>query len=416
MNKKYGIPVFIIVILLTGCQPASTVMLAKAPPVAATPPPLSSMPPAKSTSAPSPTILPETQALTTTITVTPTENQANVTPRCIGPTPTAIQVEMPARECVVDPGLRGSVFEVRFVGSTQCLLWADEYNNETGFRVVLQFGYNGDMFVYETPVNRPGMPYPGVLSTLLGQSFEYCVAHKDYTLDIYALLPGQEPKLITGFSPALGCDRFGMPSATPQPSDGSNSPILASSAEPSPTSNANRFCEDLVQHHTNTPGLKTYCDEDYGFAFDYPQDWHITLVASSPDSPASSPLWVRKAQRFEAIDMSNYIRMDTFHLYDNMTLLDRVTTFFSYSERLFADKSYPSMIGGQRAYAITNRWHQDYSAVYLFFQHGAYYSVMELKAISQSGLDTNWEIALAPSARSRRSGECHSTKPDRRLP
>ncbi len=152
----------------------------------------------------------------------PTETQEQVTPRWVGPTPTAIQVAVTPGECAFSPKLSGQEFEVRKVGATTCVIWADEFNNETGFRVVLQFGYNGDMFVYDVPANRPGLPYPPILSAPLGQSFEYCMAHKDYTLDIYALLPGQESRFITGFSPALECNRFDMPSATPLPTTSSN--------------------------------------------------------------------------------------------------------------------------------------------------------------------------------------------------
>ncbi len=164
------------------------------------------------------TMVPEPTATTLPI---PTETQeliiAPIPSSTPGPTPTAIQVAMLPGDCTVTPALKGQEVQVRKVGSTICLIWADDYDNETGFRVVLQFGYDGEMFVYDSPANNPGMPYPPILSDTQGGSFEYCIAHKDYSVNIYVLLPSQKPKLITGYSPALECNRFTMPSATPQP-------------------------------------------------------------------------------------------------------------------------------------------------------------------------------------------------------
>ncbi len=65
-----------------------------------------------------------------------------------------------------------------------------------------------------------------------------------------------------------------------------------------------------------------------------------------------------------------------------------------YDDREFPDKSYTALdLGGHTAYVILNCWQQDYSSVMLFFQHGDYYTILEIKAISQDGLDTNWQIA-----------------------
>jgi hypothetical protein len=150
-----------------------------------------------------------------------------------------------------------------------------------------------------------------------------------------------------------------------------------------------------VDRYQPPKGFKTYCDADYGFAFNYPEDWITTFITGSSDSPGSPVQWVRKAQRFSAPGGSDYVRADTFRLGVN-GLSNKVEAFNGYDERELPEKSYPSLkIGGRTAYAIINRWVQDFSAVSLFFQHGEYYTILELKAPSPSALDLNWKIAAS---------------------
>ena len=161
-----------------------------------------------------------------------------------------------------------------------------------------------------------------------------------------------------------------------------------------PTLAQSSYCEDLTKSYQPPDGIQTYCDPDFLFAFDYPAGWKIDLYIASPDTEASSPLWIRKGQMFSTPDLSNYIRVDTYHLYENTSLSERVKNYFSYPQREFANKDYPSLtIGGHSAYVIINRWVQDISAVTLFFQSGPYYTAIELKAPSLSSLAANWNIA-----------------------
>lgn len=158
------------------------------------------------------------------------------------------------------------------------------------------------------------------------------------------------------------------------------------------TQSATDYCEQLSKNYRPAEGYQTYCDQDYGFAFDYPESWKITFVGGSLFT--TDPIEVLKAQRFGADDMSNYIRVDSFRNSDSMSLLDQVHNFFGYDYRELPNNDYPSLtLGGQKSYAIMNCWQQDYSAIFLFFQYGKYYTIMELKAISHEGLETNWQIA-----------------------
>jgi hypothetical protein len=163
---------------------------------------------------------------------------------------------------------------------------------------------------------------------------------------------------------------------------------LRPTVQPAPS-----YCELLAKDYQPPEGFTTYCDPDYDFAFDYPADWDTTLVAQSPDRP-DAPQLVRRAQRFSAPDMSNFVRTDTFRLV--IPLPDKVKVFWGYAGSEFPEKEYPDLkIGGQRAYATINRWQQDISAVYLFFQHAEYYTIIELKAPSRAALDFNWKIAAS---------------------
>ena len=156
------------------------------------------------------------------------------------------------------------------------------------------------------------------------------------------------------------------------------------------TQSASDYCEQLLNNYQPADGFQTYCDVDYGFAFDYPSNWRKTIVVQSPGF-ASTPL--RRTLRFDPGDMSNFIRTSTYHMYG--TLRERVEYSLGYNDRAFPDKSYPSLVfGGHTTYAIMQCWQQDYgSAVYLYFQHGQYYTIMEVMALNRIGLDTNWQIA-----------------------
>jgi hypothetical protein len=196
-------------------------------------------------------------------------------------------------------------------------------------------------------------------------------------------IPSETPKASVNTTKSIS------PTSTPQPSQTSIE-ILANTS--TPTQSATGYCEKLLENYHPADGYRTYCDKDYGFAFDYPEGWRITFVGGSPDT--SNPIEVLKAQRFEATDMSNYIRVDTFRNSDNKSLLNQVQSFYFYNDREFPNNDYPSLtLGGQRAYPIMNCWQQDYSAVYLFFQHGQFYTIMELKAISWDGIGVNRGIA-----------------------
>jgi hypothetical protein len=174
-------------------------------------------------------------------------------------------------------------------------------------------------------------------------------------------------------------------------------PCLTPAAMPektmTPTQPASEYCEHLLANYHPAYGYETYCDTQYGFALDYPNNWTKTTLDQSPDI-ASLPSAVRKVMLFHTEDMSNFIRTNTYHIYGILTLRERMEYSLGYNDRAFPDKTYPSLVlGGHRAYAIMECNPQAYNSVNLYFQHGQYYTVMDVKEINRSGLDTNWQIA-----------------------
>lgn len=210
------------------------------------------------------------------------------------------------------------------------------------------------------------------------------------------------PQPPTAISPSVPSAMTTADATTPHPTDTAAplSLIPTGTITPSQTSLptdqlGQSYCVLLTEQYQTPEGFKTYCDADYDFAFDYPQNWEITFIAGSSDSPGSPLQLIRKAQRFSAPNISNFVRADTYRL-GSIGLSDKFQTFWGYDEREFPEKDYPSLkIGGHRAYVSINRFVQDISAVYLFFQHGDYYTIMELKAPSPSALDLNWKIAAS---------------------
>lgn len=152
------------------------------------------------------------------------------------------------------------------------------------------------------------------------------------------------------------------------------------------------YCALLRERYHPQDGYRNYCDAKYGFALDYPNTYTIGDHTTFPDAPnidSQSPL---RMVRFFSQGLTNYLRVETYAMPAGSTLEKQVEKYWSYPAREVTDKPYDIRIGGQPAIAILNTWHQDYSEVNLFFQHGKYYSVVGVKAISEIGLETNWQM------------------------
>ena len=168
-----------------------------------------------------------------------------------------------------------------------------------------------------------------------------------------------------------------------------STPLLSDTAVPTatptltPPVREDTYCQQLQDGYQPSAGFQLYCDDEYEFAFEYPEGWHIEVVSASMNS---------KIQRFYKEDRSNFIRVDSFR--DLTPMEEVVHDHYFYEGRSFPEKEYPPMmIAGEPAYGFMNKWVQYISGVLIFFQHGDYYSTMELPAFSDDDLDLNWEIA-----------------------
>jgi hypothetical protein len=75
-------------------------------------------------------------------------------------------------------------------GDIPCITWADEFKDETGFRVVLKYG-GGESFEYFAAADTVEFIPPAAHVEGLG-SPEYGIARKDYGLEVWAIRPGGE--------------------------------------------------------------------------------------------------------------------------------------------------------------------------------------------------------------------------------
>jgi hypothetical protein len=193
--------------------------------------------------------------------------------------------------------------------------------------------------------------------------------------------------LIPGFGqdPARGDEIPAVvPTLTPQASFTPSVTLEPTPARtPTPEEVVFAYCQQLLESYQPAFRMQIYCDEDYDFAFEYPEDWRIEPVQRTPASII---------QRFISPDRTNFIRVDTFR--SIAPLEEEVESYYFYEWRLFPEKDYqPMVIGGEAAYGFANLWVQYISGVVIFFEHANGYSVMELPPYSKEALDVTWQIA-----------------------
>jgi hypothetical protein len=76
-----------------------------------------------------------------------------------------------------------------------CAVWVDSFNDEVGFRVVLEYPNSGEVFVYEVGPNVTQLIVPALHIPRPTESDEQCRARKDFRLSVSALLPGSESEI-----------------------------------------------------------------------------------------------------------------------------------------------------------------------------------------------------------------------------
>src|SRR5687768_11248760 len=109
----------------------------------------------------------------------------NLTPTAsITPTITPISVSQTGPECA------RSSFDVSVVGVPSfCIVWADNFQNETGFRTTLSYLNSGEIFVYEVEPNVTQVLVPEEHRPTTAGSQEECIRSRQvFEVKVIALI------------------------------------------------------------------------------------------------------------------------------------------------------------------------------------------------------------------------------------
>jgi hypothetical protein len=129
-------------------------------------------------------------------------------------TPTALHIETDSNEskCVRPDRLQS--FKVAVVGNPSfCVVWVDRFENEVGFRVVFEYLNSDEVFVYELGSNATQLVMPNHHVPRPAESREQCIARKDFTVQVSALLPNVAVDIGTT-SGQSECNFVVLPTAT----------------------------------------------------------------------------------------------------------------------------------------------------------------------------------------------------------
>ncbi len=154
-------------------------------------------------------------------------------------------------------------------------------------------------------------------------------------------------------------------------------------------SNPEQYCAELTNHNPQA-GKSIYCDTHYGFAFEYPADWEREEL--DRNDPQTHPIAYEKATLFLARDNDNSLRLYTWKLPAGNTLRQAVEAYPGYQNREYKRDYQPMRLLGKPAYGFVNRATQDYNSLTIFFEHGAYYSVMHFSLPTRQALDDYWPL------------------------
>ncbi len=96
-------------------------------------------------------------------------------------------------------------------------------------------------------------------------------------LILVALLSACSPAAPTTLSSSSQSSKVAANPTQSTSQDSTSLPDQTSALTSTPTQSASDYCEQILVNYQPSPGLQTYCDKDYGFAFDYPDGWRITF-------------------------------------------------------------------------------------------------------------------------------------------
>jgi hypothetical protein len=102
------------------------------------------------------------------------------------------------------------------LASPDCIVWLDNFDNETGFIVRLGYPRSGDWFLYHTPANVTAIHIPPEDAPRLMESAEQCQNRQSIVVEVTAVLPDGERRF-AGMGLDTECDLRQLPTATAVP-------------------------------------------------------------------------------------------------------------------------------------------------------------------------------------------------------
>lgn len=162
------------------------------------------------------TALPETIATPTTAVLPPTST--TIPTATLPPTQVATSTKPAnATACVPPPDLLET--EVDIVADPFCIVWIDEFTDETGFQVILEYPQSGEQFIYETAANVTQLIVPENDTPRLTESLEQCMRRNAFMVQVIALMPATK-RNVGGTGANIECGGPGsqpLPTATATP-------------------------------------------------------------------------------------------------------------------------------------------------------------------------------------------------------
>lgn len=107
--------------------------------------------------------------------------------------------------------------EVNVLVEPFCIVWVDKFDDEAGFRILLEYAQSGERFIYEVEPDTTQLVVPKIDAPRLSESLEQCQRRKDWQISVIALRSGSQHPF-GGMAVTIECGGMnggGLPTATP---------------------------------------------------------------------------------------------------------------------------------------------------------------------------------------------------------
>ena len=105
--------------------------------------------------------------------------------------------------------------KIGITGPSFCIVWLDLFNDELGYRVILEYDRSGERFTYEVGPDITQLLVPEAAAPRPDESQEQCMLrYNSFAVTVIALRPDGE-SLVNGMAANMECDLRTLPTATP---------------------------------------------------------------------------------------------------------------------------------------------------------------------------------------------------------